>query len=199
MKQAQVHESTLGEQQQQQRQPQHEREQQQQQHPERKREQQQQQQLLQQRERRRQQRNKRPRHVSWCTGVRSPPNRYRMGMTRAGSAVTISRGGADDDDHGPDKGVQPSSSSLPGGEDQDAAMSPAVRAGLEALEAYFGGGADGAAQLIAEYIAQRRRRAAAAARAAHGRPTLMALPRLIGRRHHYSVAVRLAPRPRAPQ
>lgn len=75
--------------------------------------------------------------------------------------------------------------------DDEGNLSEDVLAGIKAVEDYFSGNPAAAKQLLQEFLAQRRQRTAMS-----GRPeqTTLALPQLSGRRHHYSVAVRLVPR-----
>lgn len=70
-------------------------------------------------------------------------------------------------------------------------LSEDVLAGIQAVEDYFSGNPEAARQLLAEFMAQRRQRLGQAGRRNGG---MLALPRLFGRRHHYTVSMKVVPR-----
>lgn len=91
---------------------------------------------------------------------------------------------SDDDDEPSD--------STPDDDQQHHQLGKEVADGIEALEAYFGEDPDAMNELLGQFLAERRARLAAASRA-QGMQTLP-LPRLRGRRHHYTVVVKMEKR-----
>lgn len=69
-----------------------------------------------------------------------------------------------------------------------------VADGIEALEAYFGEDPDAMRELLGQFLAERRARLAAASSRGGDALQTMRLPRLRGRRHHYTVVLKLEPR-----
>lgn len=80
----------------------------------------------------------------------------------------------------------------PDDEQQHHHLGKEVADGIEALEAYFGENPEAMNELLGQFLAERRARLAASS--GGGGQQTMQLPRLRGRRHHYTVVVRMAPR-----
>lgn len=80
----------------------------------------------------------------------------------------------------------------PDDEQQHHQLGADVAEGIKALEAYFSEDPQAMQQLLGQFLAERRVRLAAAGKA-HSTATTP-LPRLHGRRHHYTVVVQMAPR-----
>jgi len=80
----------------------------------------------------------------------------------------------------------------PDDEQQHRQLGKEVEDGIQALEAYFGENPDAMRELLGQFLSERRARLAAASRGAGAQCTR--LPRLRGRRHHYTIVLKMQPR-----
>lgn len=80
----------------------------------------------------------------------------------------------------------------PDDEQQHHQLGKEVADGIDALEAYFGDNPEAMQDMLDQFMAERRARLAAASRAQDMQTTR--LPRLRGRRHHYTVVVKMEKR-----
>lgn len=105
---------------------------------------------------------------------------------------------------GGDEVEEPGSDSAPDDEQAHHQLGKEVADGIEALEAYFGENPDAMRELLGQFLAERRARLATGSRGQGGGAgqAVMQLPHLMGRRHHYTVVLKLERRrakPKSPQ
>lgn len=103
---------------------------------------------------------------------------------------------------GSDEAEEPGSDSAPDDEQAHHQLGKDVADGIEALEAYFGENPDAMRELLGQFLEERRARLAAGSRGQQGGgagQAVMQLPHLMGRRHHYTVVLKLQRRRAKPK